>query len=282
MTKHSGIAAAIMAVTSLTLAHATGCGDSAASCDAGAEGCECSGGQCLAGLQCLSNVCVDPNSPAPSPGTGGMLGTGGIQGTGGTAGMGAASGTGGTSPVCNLVPTDGTEVDDANCLMWSVDDWKTATPLTATEQVEHCANLVFAGYDDWASPDIAQLRTLVRGCPPVEPGGSCRVSPTCTREEFETQFSETDQDCYNEDGCRFCLDNETQPTNVCFWDEAVWGTGCFDTETTRMWSSTIVDPRGYTPSETQYYIIRFGAGLLTLTRASSIDLAPVCVRSSFQ
>jgi len=43
-----------------------GC-DSASSCVAGDEGCECSQGQCFSGLVCLSNRCVDSNAPLPVP-----------------------------------------------------------------------------------------------------------------------------------------------------------------------------------------------------------------------
>jgi hypothetical protein len=59
-----------------------GCGGDEA-CTPAEEGCVCNGGQCLSGLQCLSNLCVDPGGTGGTGGTGGMAGTGGIGGEGG-------------------------------------------------------------------------------------------------------------------------------------------------------------------------------------------------------
>ena len=50
-----------------------GCSEgTTAECVPGSEACACDEGQCLTGLQCLSDVCVDPG------GTGGGGGTGGV------------------------------------------------------------------------------------------------------------------------------------------------------------------------------------------------------------
>ncbi|MBW1755342.1 MAG: hypothetical protein JRD92_02810 [Deltaproteobacteria bacterium] len=47
-----------------------GCSEGGDGCIPGSEGCVCNDGQCLAGLQCLSNLCVDPGG---SGGSGGVV-----------------------------------------------------------------------------------------------------------------------------------------------------------------------------------------------------------------
>ena len=73
-------------------------------CELGSEGCECNMGKCLAGLECLSNLCVDRGTG----GTGGTAGAGGVGGTGGTAGTGGAGGIGGSGGVGGAGATAGT------------------------------------------------------------------------------------------------------------------------------------------------------------------------------
>ncbi len=67
-----------------------GCSEgTTAECVLGSEACACNEGQCLTGLQCLSDVCVDPGGTGGAGGTGGTAGTGGTGGGGGTGGIGS-------------------------------------------------------------------------------------------------------------------------------------------------------------------------------------------------
>ena len=58
--------------------------------------------------------------------------------------------------------------------------------MTPEEARDYCDGLVIGEMFDWRLPDIDQLRSLVRGCPltvPLERGGSCPVSASCTEEK---------------------------------------------------------------------------------------------------
>ena len=68
-------------------------------------------------------------------------------------------------------------------------EWETQSSgddLDWDEAQQHCADLVLAGHSDWRVPTIGELRSLVRGCPGTEIGGSCKIlegqcvtNPTC-------------------------------------------------------------------------------------------------------
>ena len=77
---------------------ASGCGESGGTgeCVLGSEACTCNLGRCLSGLECLSNLCVDPGGTGGTAGSGGTAGFGGTTGSGGSAGSGGNAGTGGS------------------------------------------------------------------------------------------------------------------------------------------------------------------------------------------
>ena len=77
---------------------ASGCGESGGTgeCVLGSEACTCNLGRCLSGLECLSNLCVDPGGTGGTAGSGGSAGFGGTAGSGGSAGSGGNAGTGGS------------------------------------------------------------------------------------------------------------------------------------------------------------------------------------------
>ena len=68
-------------------------------------------------------------------------------------------------------------LDEGTMLCWTLDDPGTATLATATSA---CAALTVDGAEDWEVPTISQLRTLIRGCDPLAPGGACSVTDECS------------------------------------------------------------------------------------------------------
>lgn len=66
--------------------------------------------------------------------------------------------------------------DSSSGYMWQksgdyYDDWEGVK--------NYCSNLNLGGFSDWRVPTISELRSLIRGCPETETGGSCEVTDTC-------------------------------------------------------------------------------------------------------
>ena len=90
---------------------------------------------------------------------------------------------------------------------------------------QYCVNLdTDAG--GWHLPIIGELRTLIRGCPATETGGSCNVE---------------ESDCMawscRDGSCNGCSGNQG-PANGCYWPDEMQGTcGWY-------WSSSAVEDSG--------------------------------------
>lgn len=121
----------------------------------------------------------------------------------------------------------------------------------------HCASLELGGYSDWRLPNIAELRSLIRGCPATEVNGICNVKPYGGCLDYNC----IDDSC---DGCTF----KEGPAGGCYWPDSMQG-GC-----TEYWSGSEIDDErnpGYT----------WGVLFTNGSVGSSGDLGPVrCVRSS--
>ncbi|HPM77271.1 MAG TPA: DUF1566 domain-containing protein [bacterium] len=67
--------------------------------------------------------------------------------------------------------------DAQSGLTWQVEP--TGYRLTQEKAKAHCEALILSGNDDWRLPSLSELRSLVRGCPDAETGGSCAATDQC-------------------------------------------------------------------------------------------------------
>jgi hypothetical protein len=75
---------------------------------------------------------------------------------------------------------DGTVcTDPATGLMWQNGPTVGARSITWQEAKNYCAELSWGGFGGWRLPDIDELRSFIRGCPPTVTGGSCSVTDEC-------------------------------------------------------------------------------------------------------
>ena len=125
--------------------------------------------------------------------------------------------------ICQDIGDPGTWTDSSTGLMWQnrlaswIEDTSGATDdgdvLTSTivagdvylmrdedffgeDAARYCNNLDLGGHlGDWRVPTISELRTLVRNCPPLSPGGSCGVTDTCFSDSCANDNCEPSLEC---------------------------------------------------------------------------------------
>ena len=116
--------------------------------------------------------------------------------------------------------------DETSGLLWQVTP--TGGYMDWSEAKAHCADLDFEGRKDWRLPTIGELRTLIRGCPATEDGGSCDV------EEGDClKWGCRDETC---EGCGWW--SSTALAGGCSWPDEMQGTcGWY-------WSSSPVEDIG--------------------------------------
>ncbi len=137
--------------------------------ECGSDGCEGVCGTCSDDL-----ICTGERVCSPDPCDDACLGR---QCGPDTQGCGKDCGTCAAGDGCDYgkCVDDRTFIDEDTGLMWR--DIHSVSGEGLNRAQVSC--VPYLGYEDWRLPTIDELRTLVRGCPSVEPSGSCGVTTTC-------------------------------------------------------------------------------------------------------
>ena len=108
--------------------------------------------------------------------------------------------------------------DSSSGLTWQVTP--TGDVMTWSEAEAYCAGLALDG-GGWHLPTIGELRTLIRGCPATEDGGSCDV-----------EAGDCSEWSCRDASCSGCLDGGG-PADGCYWPAGMQG-NC-----SQYWSSSL-------------------------------------------
>ena len=107
----------------------------------------------------------------------------------------------------------GSWTDPSSGLTWQVTP--TGGVMTWPDAKAHCAGLSLDG-GGWHLPTIGELRTLIRGCPATEDGGSCNVE---------------EGDCLawlcRDDSCSGCSGGDGPGEGGMYWPDEVEGDCCW-------------------------------------------------------
>ncbi len=154
----------------------------------------------------------------------------GYGGSCGTCSSGWSCVGGSCSEVTWLDPTSG--------LTWQVSPPTNSYSYTWGEAMSYCDSLSLGGHSDWHLPTIGELRTLIRGCPATEDGGSCNVE---------------EGDCLVwsclDDSCSGCSSKDGPGEGGMYWPDGVEGACC------SYWSSAPVEDLDY-----YAWSVHFGIG----------------------
>ena len=121
---------------------------------------------------------------------------------------------------------------------------------------KYCDNLDLSGHTDWRLPTIDELRSLVRGCPATEAGGSCNI-----QDGGCLAYSCRDDSCYDT-GCS----SGEGPADGCFWP------GDLEGKCSWYWSSSAVADVDYLAWDVNFSLGGVSNGLV------GNDLHVRCVR----
>ena len=112
--------------------------------------------------------------------------------------------------------------DPTSGLTWQVSP--TGGSMNWQAAKSHCAGLSLGGQSDWRLPTITELRSLIRGCPATQKGGSCGVTDSCL----------SYKSCYNSSACGGCSYKGGPGPGGAYWPPELTG------EVDWYWSSSAV------------------------------------------
>jgi len=115
----------------------------------------------------------------------------------------------------------GAWIDPSSGLTWQ--NPPSEKKLNWSDAKKYCSYLELGGYSDWRLPTISELRSLIRGCPQNQTGGSCRVTDRCL------SFRLCHERC---DACGYKY-------GKCYWPSVLKG------DCTYFWSSSAVVDLGH-------------------------------------
>jgi hypothetical protein len=163
----------------------------------GDDGCGGSCGTCSCGESCVEGLCLFENCGEKNCGDDGCGGSCGVCGEGGLCELGK----------CQYSPH---WTDPSSGLMWQ--NPPAEDGLEWAEAKEYCKFLVLSNKVDWRLPTVGELRTLIRGCPATEAGGSCNI------EEGDC-LAKSCQD----DSCYGCSHGDGPGDEGCYWPAEIQG-----------------------------------------------------------
>ena len=141
-----------------------------------------------------------------------------------------------------------------NGLSWKAEEM----PMKWDAAVTHCAGLG----EGWRLPILEELRGLVRGCPPVESGGSCPLTDDCL--EMGGCWDDSCNECMNEN------ENKGPGQNGCYWLPEIKG----DCAKSLHWSSAYTEK-----AEIMKYGIIFKSAKITSAHKDNVGYV-FCVKGS--
>ena len=138
-------------------------------------------------------------------------------------GIGLALAYGGEDPPPKLAPPASADTwsDPQSGLMWQAQP--TGGAMNWAKAKAHCQSLSLAGRHDWRLPTIAELRSLIRGCPGTQKGGACGVTDACLKYDG----------CRN-DACGGCAADGGPGPGGAYWPPEIAG------DVSWYWSSSAV------------------------------------------
>ena len=150
-----------------------------------------------------------------------------------------------------------TWTDEDSGLMWQVNPPEDF--IVWNDAKDYCRDLSIGGFGNWRLPTISELRSLIRGCPGTQSGGSCPVTDNYTGvlEAFKEK-------------CKGCPSKIGSDPMGAYWPPELAGKSLF-----MWWSSSSVESTGLT------WVLNFStAQIFIMNPPNDFGVLVRCVRES--